>query len=128
MLDLTELCTEHTGKHTYQRHAKYGYKHRQVYIETYGPIPEGLEIDHVCQNPRCINPKHLEAVTHLENMRRSLHKRIKTHCRKGHEYTLDNTIEYKDGKRKCRTCHYLTDRESKVRRGILNEERQERSS
>lgn len=44
--------------------------HRLAYVATYGPVPEGLEIDHLCRNKRCVNPAHLEAVTRSQNMRR----------------------------------------------------------
>lgn len=45
--------------------------HRWSYEHHRGPIPEGLEIDHLCNNPPCVNPRHLEPVTHLENVRRA---------------------------------------------------------
>lgn len=45
--------------------------HRAKYEELIGPIPVGLELDHLCSNPRCANPAHLEPVTHQENVRRS---------------------------------------------------------
>lgn len=54
--------------------------HRVAYEAFVGPIPAGLEIDHLCRNRRCCNPEHLEAVTHAENMRRS----ASTHCQNGH--------------------------------------------
>lgn len=44
--------------------------HRAFYAERYGAIPAGLVIDHLCRNPRCVNPDHLEAVTNTENTRR----------------------------------------------------------
>lgn len=44
--------------------------HRWVYEQYVGPIPEGLELDHLCVNPPCVNPDHLEPVTHSENMLR----------------------------------------------------------
>lgn len=44
--------------------------HRAVYEALVGPIPDGLEIDHICFNHGCVNPAHLEPVTHSENMRR----------------------------------------------------------
>jgi hypothetical protein len=71
--------------------------HREVYLEAVGPIPEGMVIDHLCNNPPCCNPEHLEAVTPTENTRRSWistpHERRKlvgsrrrTHCPNGHAY------------------------------------------
>lgn len=81
--------------------------HRVSYELLVGPIPEGLVLDHLCRNKRCVNPDHLEPVTHLENLRRgtpgSAHNTRKTHCPKGHEYTPENT-RVKDGKRNCKAC------------------------
>uniref|UniRef100_A0A5Q5BL12 HNH endonuclease n=2 Tax=unclassified Mycobacterium TaxID=2642494 RepID=A0A5Q5BL12_MYCSS len=49
--------------------------HRWVYEQHVGPIPDGLEIDHLCNNPPCVNPGHLEPVTHVENMLRQWRRR-----------------------------------------------------
>ncbi len=83
------------------------YVHRITYEAIIGPIPAGCEIDHICRNPPCYNPEHLEAITHLENMGRRKHAR-KTHCPKGHLYSGDNLIVGKQTRgtvmRKCRAC------------------------
>jgi HNH endonuclease len=72
-----------------------------------GEIPIGKELDHLCRNRLCVNPDHLEAVTRLINVRRG-EKANRTHCPRGHEYTLENTaiqINKKGSRlRKCKEC------------------------
>jgi hypothetical protein len=68
-----------------------------------GEVPEGLELDHLCRNPRCCNPDHLDPVTHAVNMSRGAHA-MKTHCKHGHEYTPENTYVNPRGSRECRVC------------------------
>lgn len=85
--------------------------HRLAWILFRGPIPEGMQIDHLCRVTRCVNPLHLEPVTQRENIMRSpvaiaaVNAR-KTHCKRGHEFTPENTIVHCGGKRACRTCVY----------------------
>lgn len=79
------------------------YAHRVAYIEANGPIPDGLEIDHLCRVTLCVNPSHLEAVTHAENVRRGL--AVRTACPQGHDYTEANTYRNPKGHRLCRTCN-----------------------
>ena len=85
--------------------------HRFSYELRYGPIPDGLPLDHLCRNPPCVNPEHLEAVSQGENIRRGLTGKLnnwnlrKTHCPQGHAFDLFNTyFNPGTGGRQCRTC------------------------
>lgn len=85
--------------------------HRFAYELLVAPIPQDKEIDHLCRNPACVNPDHLEVVTHLENCRRGENglkfaeiQKQKTHCPRGHPYDSLNTYIKKDGARMCKAC------------------------
>lgn len=86
------------------------FAHRWAYEKFYGPVPAGLSVLHKCDNPPCINPLHLVAGTQSDNIadcsRRGRHYNgKKTHCRRGHEYTAENTrFSGPRQGRKCRTC------------------------
>ena len=82
------------------------YAHRIMYRAVKGEIPAGLELDHLCRIRSCINPSHLEPVTHSENLARGLIG-MKTHCLRGHQYTPENTITKNggNGRRACKACH-----------------------
>ena len=85
--------------------------HRVVYELLVGPILDGLDLDHLCRNRRCVNPDHLQPVTHRENMRRGTgfiaHRMKQTHCLRGHEFTPENTWTSRRGQRACRACARL---------------------
>jgi len=66
--------------------------HRFAYQLLHGPVPDGLELDHLCRNRSCCNPNHLQAVTHHQNVIRGRVAEVasKTHFRKGVTRTLAN--------------------------------------
>jgi len=84
--------------------------HRIFYEQEFGPVPEGLQLDHLCRNRLCVNPAHLEPVTQRENIMRGTSPTAvnarKTHCIRGHEYTTENTYIRSNGYRMCRACDY----------------------
>ena len=87
---------------------KHVYSHKISYQLFKGEIPKGKELDHLCRNILCVNPEHLEAVTHRENVLRGIGPTAmnskKTHCQRGHSYNEKNTFYYKDGRRWCKIC------------------------
>ena len=105
------------------------YAHRLSYEAFKGNIPEGLEIDHLCRVRCCVNPDHLEAVTHRVNNQRGdtgkatgARNKAKTHCPRGHPYSGLNLYVSSKGARHCRTClarsssaNYLTQYETKMK-------------
>lgn len=107
----TDSCWLWTGSRT----KKYGsfsiggrthFAHRFSYTLKF-QIPDGMELDHLCREPLCVRPSHLEPVTHKENVRRgsaptAINSR-KTHCKNGHQFTPENTYQRRDG-RECWAC------------------------
>lgn len=90
--------------------------HRWLYEQTIGPVPEGLELDHLCRVRSCVNPTHLEPVTTRENQLRGdtlgARNAAKSHCPKGHPYEGANLGSHR-GRRRCLTCHAAAERERK---------------
>ena len=96
--------------------------HRAMYqLHTGQPVALDMEVDHMCNNRACINPAHLQLVSHAENMRLGLKRR--THCRAGHEWTEESTylavVQRKQGgtrmQRYCRECRKLYQRQLRER-------------
>ena len=79
--------------------------HVLAYNLKVGEVPIGLELDHTCRNRACVNVKHLEPVTHKENMCRGIARNTKKAvCKRGHILSGNNLYTYPSGYRKCRTC------------------------
>ena len=94
------------GNFSFGRHGRKS--HIVAYELIIGKVPEGLELDHLCKNHGCVNPEHLEPVTHKENLLRgdgwgAVNSR-KTHCKNGHLLTEDNIYKSIKTKRQCKIC------------------------
>jgi hypothetical protein len=97
------------------------YAHRFSYEKFVGPIPAGLQLDHLCRNPPCVNPTHLEPVTQRENLLRADSEDMQAYwagvCRRGHPRAGDNVIlsSSRPGKRDCRPCARIREQNRKKR-------------
>lgn len=112
-------------------------EHRFSYQLFVGPIPEGLELDHLCHNRdtgcpgneclhrRCVNPAHLEPVTHAENCRRGRSPFPlvirREQCIRGHLFDEGNTYVRTDGRRACRECNRESVRRYQARKKELRQ-------
>lgn len=106
ILDDNTECWNWDGPITRSGYGRVGGEpaHRWVYRKVTGDLPE-FELDHLCRNPRCVNPQHIEPVTHAQNMERA--KLAHTHCKNGYLFTAANEkIWFENGRsyRRCRTC------------------------
>lgn len=128
-------CWEWTGALHHGGHGEFRVGRRMVrahrfgYETFVGPIPDGMDLDHFRLNPgprrcgcmsRCVNPEHVEPVTHRENILRgtapSARNARATHCPAGHSYDETNTYRTKEGYRRCRSCNTETARRLRSRR------------
>jgi len=126
-------CVEFTG--SLHAHGGYGqfhggkelpgviYAHRAAYILWNGPIPDGMQIDHRCENPKCCNPQHLWPVTPKQNIGFARHKMKassphakKTECPRGHPYDRKRP----SGERYCSICSNEQSRRAKAKRGVAH--------
>lgn len=78
--------------------------HRVFYETLRSEIPDGLVVDHLCKNRRCVNPEHMELVTRGENTRRGRTGWLAENCLRGHPLTPDNVYTRTDGTRRCKFC------------------------
>ena len=108
-------CVEWTGHVDRKGYGRVSIEGRQVFAHrvawelAHGPIPDGLCVLHHCDNPPCCNPAHLFLGTIRDNnldmsAKGRNHNQRKTHCPRGHEYTLENIFINPGGSRKCRAC------------------------
>ena len=123
-----EDCWTWTGAHTSEGYGHMSIRqaeflaHRLVYELCAGPIAPGMVLDHLCRNPGCCNPTHLEQVTQRENILRGVGatavNAAKTHCKYGHEFTPENTYvnSVNPTHRACRICLRRRHREFRERR------------
>lgn len=132
-VDKTETCWNWTGTlvkgygnfhvgRTDDRRVITQYAHRMSWVLAGRELVEGLQLDHLCRNTRCVRPGHLEQVTGAINIRRAFPR--KDECPIGHEMTPENTIVRQARGRLtpthlCRTCV----NESQRRRRIIRRER-----
>lgn len=95
--------------------------HRFSYELVVGPIPANCDMDHLCRNPPCVNPAHLEPVSHAENCRRGMgfsgRNARKVQCDAGHDLDGDNLYLDPKGRRQCKTCRNRAGREHRARHG-----------
>jgi hypothetical protein len=119
----TETCWNWVGATTSSGYGSLSRKGRAVgaHVFSYeifkGPLAQGLEIHHTCSNRLCVNPDHLQAVTHADHLRiaPSPGQSRKTHCKHGHPLSGDNIITSSRGHRQCRICTKRTTTEAKRR-------------
>jgi hypothetical protein len=115
-----EACWTWTGRTNERGYGRWHYDrkpmnaHRASWLWAGRSLTPGLELDHLCRNRACVNPAHLEQVSHRENVLRGVSlvavNAAKTHCPRGHPYDEVNTYHTPDGRRICRPCQRIHNR------------------
>ena len=104
-----------------RRGAGYDLAHRISYRLAHGTIPDGLTLDHLCRVRHCVNPEHLEPVTHRENVMRGAGPKVAISrtgkCARGHDVSAENTQYHRDGRIAfCKVCR--RDKRQALREGL----------
>jgi hypothetical protein len=95
------------GYGRFHAHGRDLFAHRWAYEHLVAPIPDGLELDHLCHTNACVNPWHLDPVTGAVNKARQ-QIAVSRYCKRGHEFTPENTyIKPSRRTRECLTCRRL---------------------
>jgi hypothetical protein len=125
-------CLEFRSRLTHDGYGRFSlgrgndvYAHRWFYEHIMGPIPEGLQLDHLCRTPNCVNVDHLEPVTNATNVFRGNTPTTvnagKLVCKRGHPFDATNTYEWFTAsgsrRRACKECHNIRQR-AKRRKGV----------
>jgi hypothetical protein len=108
------LCLNQGGYGVFHTNNKQWKAHRFAYQILIGPIPEGLTLDHLCKNKKCVNPEHLEPVTQYVNTVRGKGS-SSLYCSKGHAMFGEH-LYFNDGNRRCQKCKRIADLNSKRRK------------
>lgn len=103
------------------------YAHLVYFTLMKGMIPEGMQHDHLCEVRHCINPDHIKQATPRENTLRSRTgitaiNSKKTHCKRGHEFSLENTRLLKTGHRECKICRAMHSENIRRKAGMISRE------
>lgn len=103
--------------------------HRVAFEMDVAPVADGLELDHLCRVRCCCNPQHLEPVTKSTNIRRGwicrtsvvpFSRETRTHCKHGHDLSVEGTYKRPGGCRECRVCKRRAERRAaRKRKGAI---------
>jgi hypothetical protein len=113
-------CPNQWGYQCIRDNGRQRLAHRVAYELAHGPgsLIDGMEIDHLCRNPACVKPEHLEQVTPRQNILRARRATVRTHCRRGHLLTAETTWITPQGYRGCRPCNVIRQRAVRERKRL----------